>query len=177
MALILQNGSSYPIIDATSFITVADATAWLSQHAYIVDSADIEPLLIRAYDFIQILDVLPKYYRIKNTYILKKKFDKLGVEIPPIVFAIPPQFAQAQCYLINCLSKQGGDVDLNKGADAKQLTEKNLGRTAIAKKWSFDKTLARTDPVSMLKRCPMAYNLLKPFLASVYLDEFNIQRT
>ena len=70
MALILQNGSSYPIIDATSFITVADATAWLDQHAYIVDSADIEPLLIRAYDFIQILDVLPKYYRIKNTYIL-----------------------------------------------------------------------------------------------------------
>ena len=175
MSLILQSGASHPVKDANSFVSVADFSGFLSSRGY-PSLTTKEQLLIRSYDFIQILPFKPEYCRVKNDCTITLKYDADQNLIDPPVFVIPPNILRAQMFLGWCMSDKGGELDATKGTDARQLTRRAIGRNSIEREWSFDKELAKTDSLSLLKRCPLAYALLDDFLINNSFN-FGIRRT
>ena len=71
---------------------------------------------------------------------------------------------QAQCFIAYAMSAKGGGFNPVAVADDKTLTKKGIGRSAVLKEWEVNDDLSGTDSLSMLKRIPMAYGLLKPLL-------------
>lgn len=72
----------------------------------------------------------------------------------------------AQCFIAYAMSAAGGGFNPAAVADDKTLVAKGLGRNAISKEWQVNDSLTGTDPVTLLKRVPMAYGLLRPLLCS-----------
>jgi|GEM_PF-3641415 len=73
---------------------------------------------------------------------------------------------QAQCFIAYAMSANGGGFNPAAVSDDKTLTKKGVGRSAIVKEWEVNDELSGTDTLSMLKRIPMAYALLKPLLCA-----------
>lgn len=71
----------------------------------------------------------------------------------------------AQCFIAYAM-RDGGGFDPVAVADDKTLIAKGLGRNAIAKEWQVNDSLTGTEPLTLLKRVPMAYGLLRPLLCS-----------
>ena len=74
-----------------------------------------------------------------------------------------PDTVKAQCYIALAVA-DGGVFSPADAVDSKTLIEKGVGRSAIEKTWSINDALSGTDAITMLKRVPMAYNILKPLL-------------
>ena len=71
---------------------------------------------------------------------------------------------QAQCFIAYAMSANGGGFDPTAVSDGKILTKSGLGRNAIVEEWDIDSALAGSDSISLLKRVPMAYAIIKPLL-------------
>lgn len=72
---------------------------------------------------------------------------------------------EAQCFIAYAMSPAGGGFNPATLSDNKTLTKKGLGRSAVVKEWEVNSELSGSDSVSLLKRIPMAYGLLKPMLS------------
>lgn len=70
----------------------------------------------------------------------------------------------AQCHIAWAMSEEGDGFNPAAVFDEKTLTKKGLGRNAIVKEFVVNSELSGTDSISLLKRIPMAYGLLKPLL-------------
>lgn len=73
---------------------------------------------------------------------------------------------EAQCFIAYAMSTNGGGFNPATVADDRVLTKKGIGSGAIVKEWDVNSELSGADPVSLLKRVPMAYGLLKPLMCS-----------
>jgi len=71
---------------------------------------------------------------------------------------------EAQCEIAYRMSEEGGAFNPGAVSDGKSLIKKGLGRNAVVKEWEVNEELSGTDAISMLKRLPMAYGMLKPLL-------------
>lgn len=74
---------------------------------------------------------------------------------------------EAQCFIAYAMSANGGGFDPTLMGDAKTLIKKNLGRSAIVKEYEINAQLVGTDPMSMLRKIPMALALLDSVLCPV----------
>ena len=75
-----------------------------------------------------------------------------------------PQITQAQLFIAYAMSEEGGSFNPAVMADNRTLIKENLGRSAIVEEFKVNDELMGTDPFTLLKRIPMAYGLLAPFL-------------
>lgn len=82
-------------------------------------------------------------------------------------------YVKAQCFLIKAISEGFSPDGI---AEDKILVEKGLGRSAIVKKWKIDKSLSGTDSMTAIKRLPMVYNLLSPYLCSSDVNTYELVR-
>ena len=138
MALIIENGSL--VANSDSYISQADFESWLGKYGYTVDVTDKEPLLRRAFSFIDRL----------NWNITHKK-----------PYTVEQSFIDAQCHLSLCFSK---GLDFTEIGEEKYTVVEALGRNALYDKYEKNKELSGHDDISKLKRCSDAYSLLSAFI-------------
>ena len=119
--------------------TVTEFDAWLTKFNYSVEPAD-KPFLLA----------------LANTFVKTVDFCSGTAE----------DLIEGQLFLAYGM---GNGFDPVSVTDGKDLVEKGIGRNAIVKRWEINAATAGTDAVPMLRRVPMAYNLLSPFICSASL--------
>ena len=75
-------------------------------------------------------------------------------------------FVQAQCFIIKAIAIDG--IRLDGVTDVGVLTRKSVGAGSVksSKTFEFNKELSGADSLSVIKRIPMSYNLLKPYICN-----------
>ena len=74
---------------------------------------------------------------------------------------------EAQCFIAYAMvpvEEGGGGFNPAAIAEAKTLTKKGLGRSAIVKEWKVNDLLSGNDPLSLLRSMAIPYGLLKDYL-------------
>ena len=74
---------------------------------------------------------------------------------------------EAQMFIAYAMSEKGGGFNPAALADAKTLIKRNIGRSAIVREYEVNELLAGTDPMSQLRKIPMALGLLNQYLCPV----------
>ena len=62
-----------------------------------------------------------------------------------------------------------GAFDPSAATDGRSLTERSIGRNALVRQWSVNESLQGTEPVTFLRRIPLAYGMLKSLLCEATL--------
>jgi len=77
---------------------------------------------------------------------------------------------EAQFFIAYAMSEEGGGFNFTAPVDPRTLKKKEIGRNAIVKEWETNDLLVGTDPMSMLRRIPMALASINGLLCPVATD-------
>lgn len=151
MALIIELGA--PTENANSYVTVAEFDAYLALRGYTV-SVDKEPLLVKAFDFMQTLDWLSdQSWRSSGYYLVDPRVRQ--------AYTIYPAHKNGQCEIAYRMS-----LGVDPGAEPDQLVKRE--KVDVLETEYFGGN-SKSTGLSLLLSMPIAYGILKPHLVIPYL--------
>ena len=158
MAIVIEDGTG--IVDANSYVTVAETVAYLSERGFTLPSGTYEPFLLRAMDALSSFNFCGTKYLDTNELQFPRKdcLNNLGVKY--LVTEIPKSIKIGQIWLAHYISI-GSNLD--DAIQSQIVKNEKVGPLET----EYDTTHQKAVQKFTIKNLPNAYNRLKHMMINV----------